>query len=177
MLAAGSGHQMTTETLITLGADVNAIGNGGVTALIIAVEKKQIKTARTLLDSGAEINARSKTGVSALIIASKRGALKMAEMLIAHGAEIDIADNNGETPIVVALKGKYIDPKAFFLTRWYQYASNRANSKHRIEVIKLLIEKGSDLSAKDKLAWEKIDTTVNKRASALIFQAMATGKK
>jgi ankyrin repeat protein len=57
--------------LLKKGADVNARGNTGWTALMIAVDLSHMDTARALLQKGADVNARDKDGNTALRLAEK----------------------------------------------------------------------------------------------------------
>jgi ankyrin repeat protein len=57
--------------LIASGANVNAVGPDGATALMKAVDLKNLDTLRALLDGGADLAAKNKDGLTALDLALK----------------------------------------------------------------------------------------------------------
>ena len=81
MEAASNGHADVTEVLLKHGADVNAKGDFGYTALmeaargslIIAASGYYAKTAEILLKHGADVNAKSDAGLTALMEAASKG--------------------------------------------------------------------------------------------------------
>jgi ankyrin repeat protein len=57
--------------LIASGADVNAVGPDGATALHKAVDLRNLDTLRALTDGGADLNAKNGDGLTALALAEK----------------------------------------------------------------------------------------------------------
>src|SRR5262245_65528946 len=77
----------TMKALLEKGADVNAVDDGGATALMWAVTDLE-KTA-LLLDRGADVNARSSDGRTPLLIASAlHGSSPVVKLLLDKGADI-----------------------------------------------------------------------------------------
>lgn len=82
--ASSSGNNAKVEALLKDGADVNALGKFGGTALSFAVSGHHKDAAELLLDHRANVNSTNSTGWSALFYADDEG---MAELLIAHSAD------------------------------------------------------------------------------------------
>ena len=81
MLAAISGSDELTETLLAHGARVNATNPGGVTALMIAAAGNHFIIASMLLKAGAQIEARSEDGRTALSIAQANNSAAVVKLL------------------------------------------------------------------------------------------------
>lgn len=81
--------------LIKVGADVNAVGEGGWTPLIIAIEKKfDNPTNKALVDllieAKADVNAAGADGMTPIFKAVERGDLETFEALKKKGANVNI---------------------------------------------------------------------------------------
>lgn len=72
------------------------------TALMIAIENKNQKSARELIVKGASVKERNKGDMSPLMIACKVGMNDIAEMLIKSGADVNEKNILGETPVKIA---------------------------------------------------------------------------
>lgn len=93
---SSSGDKTKVEALLKGGADVNAPGKFGGTALSFAVSGHHKDVAELLLENGANVNSTNSAGWSALFYAGDEG---MAELLIAHGADVNAKDHTGVTPL------------------------------------------------------------------------------
>jgi len=93
------------DLLLKHGADVNARGNFGKTALMYAAQFNLIDTATLLLDRGAEVNAKTTTtsdcwsGINvtdrtALMYAAENADLAMVDLLLRHGADAEAIDSS-----------------------------------------------------------------------------------
>ncbi len=100
--ATNAGHTEIVRLLINGGADVNALGNGGRNAIILAGRNKEI--IQLLIDSGADVNATSGDGSTVLISAVKGGKLDLVKGLLAAGAEPDMQDKLGRSALKWAAK-------------------------------------------------------------------------
>jgi len=104
-LAVLRGHLPMVKLLVASGADVNARGRNGWTALLYAVTgvTRNDKAAATfLIAKGADVNAKDNDGQTPLHWAAKMGHKDMAELLIAKGAAVNASDNKGKTPLTEA---------------------------------------------------------------------------
>ena len=107
--------------------DINVKDKDGMTALHLAVWRKNIKMVSYLLEQGADINARSdiSAGMTALLIAARFGATEIAKKLIEHEADINAKDKDGMTALHLAV--------------W----------NGNIEIVSYLLEQGANIYTKD----------------------------
>lgn len=81
-------HPEKVKALIKYGADVNATGPKGVTALHAAAKAGFVNVIDALLNAGANINAKMKTGETPLRLAQKNKRDTATERLKKYGAKI-----------------------------------------------------------------------------------------
>ncbi len=92
MLAAVHGHVAMVETLLALGAEVNARGSGEVSALLLAVRHRQLDAVEILLKAGAEVDAQAADGRAAVMLAlARRDPVAVSVLLPGVGDAGDIA--------------------------------------------------------------------------------------
>ena len=107
VLAADHGHTDMIKTLLAAGADVNARGSVGQTALHLA---RKPAIVRMLLDAGININAIDVIGdTTALMYASERGLAAIVRMLLDDGANISLTNKEGLTAAMIAAKNHHGD--------------------------------------------------------------------
>src|ERR1700730_3455665 len=114
------------DTLVKEGAGVNVRDAEGATPLMYAAAVGSIDAMNRLLAAGADVNARNALGSSALTWATKD--LAKVRLLLDHGADVNVTSIPGRTPLLVATM------------------NNRSAA-----VVKLLIARGADAHAADKL--------------------------
>lgn len=130
----------TTECLIEKGADVNYINfktTYPMSCLHYAIGSGHFETVKLLLDKGAKVNIRervigktqSNSFPSALHFAIMSGNIEIVTLLLDHGADMTIADS--------------IYGNALHLATCY-----RIGSSTQIELVQLLLSRGSDPNAK-----------------------------
>ena len=97
------------ETLIDLGADVNAQRTDDkVTPLILAAHWNNYMAIHLLLERGgnALINTQKDIGHSPLGEAARRGFCNVAELLIEKGSNVNLRNKKGKTPLYFAVENK-----------------------------------------------------------------------
>ena len=119
MGAASNGNADLTRLLLARKADVRAISPdrsgsakngpvafGNVTALHLAIGKRDVETVRLLLDAGAAVNARDIRGLTPLVfaVATDRPDIEVVRLLLARGADRSMPSEIKETPIDWARK-------------------------------------------------------------------------
>ena len=87
VLAADGGHTAAVETLVKLGADVNAVDDDGYSALIRAGKNGHTSTVQALVGCKANVHATNNSGTSAIVWAERRGHRATVEALVKLGAE------------------------------------------------------------------------------------------
>jgi ankyrin repeat protein len=121
------GAYQEIEAAIKNGANVNATGNDGYTALMVAaLYSENPEAIRILIENGADVNAANNYGNTALILALagwKNSNPEVIRILIENEADVNAVNNYGNTALILA--------------GW-------KNSNP--EVIKILIENGADVN-------------------------------
>jgi len=127
--AAKEGNVNVVIDAIASGADVNAFGVDGESALHAAVHRGNEAIIKILLDAGAEIEIRAENNqYTPLMIAAFEGKSETVNTLINNGAYYNIIIDN-ITPLMMA-----------------------AERSHK-EVVKILIDAGADINAKNNEGW------------------------
>ncbi|KJZ77712.1 hypothetical protein HIM_02889 [Hirsutella minnesotensis 3608] len=88
-LAISNGHLSMVRLLIKHGANVNARGDMGKTALHEAVQANDRNMVEVLADSGADLNAVDSSGSTPLQVAASLGYVEVAEALLRLGADME----------------------------------------------------------------------------------------
>ncbi|KAJ6530079.1 ankyrin repeat-containing domain protein [Mycena vulgaris] len=127
-LAAHQGHVSIVGTLLKQGVDPNVQANNYGTALLVASRVGHVDVVKLLLAKGADLDIQANDG-SALHSATRGGHAETVEALLANGADINVHDNQNHTALAAAL-----------------HVRTSSEYKRDWEVIKLLVERGADLS-------------------------------
>lgn len=88
--------------LLHLGADVNVVGNEGMTPLIKACCKGHVEVVEQLLEFGADVNLADGSGYTPLHWAAEGNFRGLIEILVSHGGDLSVFDKSGKTPLNVA---------------------------------------------------------------------------
>lgn len=110
--------------LIQSGSDLDKRNVYGETPLQLAIKGRHSDLAIELIEAGVDIDARTKEGASPLILAVMYGELEVARSLIDHGAKLQ-ALGRGKSALFEAIK------------------------RNDIELVSVLLEKGSDVNYVD----------------------------
>ena len=100
--AIEQGDVRILEKLIRAGLDVNYIGDGGWTPLMVAAFNGQEQAALMLIEAGATVNARDRSGYSPLHWATMNGYLQATRVLLGKGAIVNMQNNYGWTALLHA---------------------------------------------------------------------------
>ena len=79
--AANLGQTAVVRYLLDQGADVNARGPNGLTAIMLAVKRKDEEAIKFLIKRGADPDKKSDDGTTARIIAETKGPKRLAALL------------------------------------------------------------------------------------------------
>lgn len=97
--AALRGHSHIVSLLIRSGADINAVGENGLSALMNAVKLNHLGVTGILLDARANTRVVDRAGDNLLIVAVSENYPDMLTLLLKHGVSVDMADGNGLTAL------------------------------------------------------------------------------
>lgn len=157
LIASDNGYREIVELILSRGADVNARGVLGETALHLASAKGYYEIVEILLGKGAFINARRSDGVIPLHLAASEGHLKVVRLLIEHGADVGSValEDCHKTPLIYAAEGDAFDRRELSYEEKYDKAPEKRaqliSDRHSscLEIARLLIQKGASVTAKD----------------------------
>ena len=93
MAAVFNVDQSVVSVLIAAGADINAVGTSGMSALHVAVALDRRDVAAALIAAGANVNKVDANGITPLCIAAHKGRKELFAALVAAGASVE-ADLN-----------------------------------------------------------------------------------
>lgn len=171
--ASENGHLAITSVLLSAGSDVNASNNGR-TPLIAAAANGHTDICELLMSKGAQVNAQDAEGWTPLLSAcipatgrtsSKQLNVPLITLLIHAGAEVNVAAptswDRGWTPLMAAAIHGELELCRSILDRGADLTMCSASPfQHtalewaiifgKLDVIKLLIERGSSLEAHKK---------------------------
>ena len=142
--AVETGNVQMVRELLARGADPNSKDlRFDETALMYAGSNGRAEVVKLLLEKGADVNMNASVGGAACV-----------KLLLEHGANVNAGNGvilvggaSLEKPDVLLLlldKGVVLDPKAS-----YEPALMRAANNARIENVRLLLDKGADVNARD----------------------------
>lgn len=95
MQAISLGHIPVAKWLLEKGADANATGVDGKTALHTCAFEDAVEEAELLLSYGAEVNKQARNGQSPLHVAAFEEQKDMVCFLLKHGADMNLIDEDG----------------------------------------------------------------------------------
>ncbi len=154
--ASARGKKRFVECLITMGADKDA--NTPVTALFIAVEKKQYDIVTCLINNNVKVNKKTKSGTPPLVMAAQHGDVQLVELLLEAGADVNAIAKDGATPLYVAASYGHVATVIKLLEQNPELdvtmidnglcALHKAAAKGNEEIVRLLLEKGMPVDIK-----------------------------
>jgi ankyrin repeat protein len=148
------------------GADVNAAGADGTTAIMYASANGDLELVRALIKVGANVKLANQFGTSALTEAAIIGSAPIVEALLKAGADPNFRTPNGETPLMAAARTGKIDAAKALLdagadinareTWGEQSALMWAAAQSQADMVKFLASKGANLNDHGKVnQWER----------------------
>ena len=92
------------HALVEAGSNVNAVDNGGNSALILALKNCHVAAAEVLIPAGANAQLSSRSGDTALDLAAKMDHTQIACQLVRAGANTSLRNSDGDTVLSVVSK-------------------------------------------------------------------------
>jgi ankyrin repeat protein len=105
--AAAAGNTTDLRAALEEGANVEASGMTGTTALMLAVKNNQTEAVQVLLEKGANPNTALPDGRTALMIAAQAGHTAIVQALLKAGADVSVKNRDGATASVLATAGQH----------------------------------------------------------------------
>ena len=160
MRASHDGQTDIVRYLASLPAvDLNRHGLDNYTSLHFAVKEKHADVVQVLIDAGADIQAKDCDGRSPLHVACGSGPLAIVKMLIEAGADIRATDSDRTTCLLLASHDGQTEIVRYLASLPAVDLNHRginnftalhfAVLKKRPGVVKVLIDAGADIQAKD----------------------------
>lgn len=139
--ASREGALETVRRLLAAGMDVNATGEDGETALMMAAREDEYSVAQFLIDKGAKVNvAMPNNGWTPLLLASREGAHQVIRLLLDKGADLTARTSFQEINIYGDNRpgriSYYYDAQALFI----------AVQEDEPESLKVLLAAGADVN-------------------------------
>ena len=165
--AAESGDRAAVMRLLsTKGANVNATGADGATAIMYAAANGDLELVRALIKAGANVNLKNQFGTSALTEAAIIGSAPIVEALLKAGADPKFRTPDGETPLMAAARSGQVEAAKALLdagadinakeTWGGQSALMWAAAQSQAGMVKFLASKGADLNDHGKInQWQR----------------------
>jgi ankyrin repeat protein len=140
--------------LLRRGADVNAVGADGGSALHWAVYTESHSITDLLLSRDADVEAANREGVTPLALAATNGDAESIRRLLDAGAEVDARGPNDETALMLAARTGATDAIALLIDRGAAIDATEslrgttalmwAAANRNTDAIRLLLARGAD---------------------------------
>lgn len=165
--AARDNDLQAVRAELARGANVNAPGRDGSTALLWATYHSDLEMTRALVAAGAPVNTPNHYGVTPLLQASRSGDAPLIGMLLKAGADAAARHPDGATPLMAASRTGHVDAVRLLLaagsnanstdTYQEQTALMWAAAEGHADVVTLLLASGADPDRRARL------TTIDER--------------
>jgi ankyrin repeat protein len=164
--AAERGDRPAALQLLAKGANPNAPGPDGTTAIMWAAASDDLELVRALIKAGANVTLKNQFGTSALTEAAIIGSAPVIDALLNAGADPNTRNPEGETPLMaVARTGNVEAARRLLEARadinakesWGgQSALMWAAAQGQADMVKLLASHGADVNARGVIRqWER----------------------
>ncbi|HQU09208.1 MAG TPA: ankyrin repeat domain-containing protein [Opitutales bacterium] len=107
--AAEAGKVETVRGLLLANAQVNAPGDGNLTALHLAASGGYMEVVRLLLDAGAQVDPRDSADFTPMHYVAYSGHIDVVLLLLERGAIADPVGTNRSSPLHLAAAGNHLD--------------------------------------------------------------------
>ena len=164
--AVERGDRAAAVRLLTRGANPNAPGPDGTTAIMWAASNGDVELVRALIKAGANVTLKNQFGTTAITEAAIIGSAPVIDALLKAGADPNTKNPEGETPLMAVARSGNVDAAKRLLEARAdvnakenfggQTALMWAAAQGQAEMVKLLAASGADLNARGVVRqWER----------------------
>jgi ankyrin repeat protein len=164
--AAEHGDRAAALRLLARGANPNAPGPDGTTAVMWAAANDDLQLVRALIKAGADVKLKNQFGTSALTEAAIIGSAPVIDALLKAGADPNTRNPEDETPLMAVARSGKVDAATLLLEAGAdvnakercgeQTALMWAAAQSQPEMVKLLVSKGANVNARGAIRqWER----------------------
>src|SRR5688500_10866186 len=164
--AAERGDRAAVTRMLSKGADANAPGPDGTTAIMYAASSGDVELVRALIRGGANVKLKNQLGTTAITEAAIIGSAPVIDALLKAGADPDTKNPEGETPLMAVARSGNVDAARLLVEARAdvnakesfggQSALMWAAARSQAEMVKFLASKGADLNARGVVRqWER----------------------
>jgi ankyrin repeat protein len=139
----------SVRQLLDRGANAEARGHNGFTALAMAAEHGDVAMVKLLLEKGAEVGAKDETDETTLVLAARGGNVEIMELLLRRTS--DVQDKNralfeaaGGGPVVIQMEDSNSKPN-----EPHGPVPAAAWDAPWVKTVKLLLDSGAYIEARD----------------------------
>jgi len=164
--AAERGDRAAVTRMLSKGADPNAPGPDGTTAVMYAAANGDVELVRALIKAGANVKPKNQLGTTAITEAAIIGSAPVIDALLKAGADPNTKNPEGETPLMAVARSGNVDAARLLVEARAdvnvkenfggQSALMWAAAQGQAEMVKFLASKGADLNARGVVRqWER----------------------
>jgi hypothetical protein len=156
--AAEAGDRAGALTALRAGANVNARGPDGTTALMWGAYYGDLELVRHLLAAGSDVDDTNDFGTFALLEAAIIGSTQIVRALLGAGANASRTNPDGETPLMAVARSGNVEAAGLLLgagsdinaieTWGGQSALMWAAAQRQAEMVEFLVANGADVDAR-----------------------------
>ena len=176
LISVRCNDESEVEKLLKNGADVNAVYENGMTALMWACYNGNLDIAKFLIAKGAEVNSQKQDGETALMLACMNGhwdivktdivKMDIVKLLIANKADVNAKDKKGNTALMVACSNDNLQIAELLLEKGANVNAVYENGmtslmlacyNGNLDIAKILIENGADVNGQELNALRYFD--------------------
>jgi ankyrin repeat protein len=164
--AAERGDRAAVARMLSKGADPNAPGPDGATAIMYAASNGDVELVRALIRAGANVKVKNQLGTTAITEAAIIGSAPVIDVLLKAGADPDTRNPEGETPLMAVARSGNVEAARLLVEARAdvnakenfggQSALMWAAARSQPEMVRFLASQGADLNARGVVRqWER----------------------